>query len=46
LERGNWTRKGGLFNNMTVEEEKAGQAKGHAFYLLKSEMISVLYFAF
>lgn len=28
------------------EEEKAGQAEGHAFHLLKSEMISVPYFAF
>lgn len=41
LERGNWTRKGGLFSNMTVEEGKAGQAEGHAFYLPKSEMVSV-----
>lgn len=31
---------------MTEEEGKAGQAEGHAFYLLKSEMISVPYFAF
>lgn len=41
LERGNWTRKGGLFSNMTVEGEKAGQAEGHAFYLPKSEMVSI-----